>query len=196
MACLWTLIAVFTSFSAALAFRFALRGDLWWRTTALLFASLAVAISPCLVPRPAVSHRFWAALFAVGILVKQVDIFQEPCRAASMTLRSYGHYLINFFWLVLRKPPPEVSAAFDRRRAAQAVPASTAMICLCVGLFSLDFSGVPFVIEHTTKVALLVSTVVVVVNARTPADFWRRWAPPPFGVFSEASRRRRPRSDA
>jgi hypothetical protein len=200
MACLWTLIAVFTSISATFVFRLALRGGLWRRTTALLFASLAVSISPCLVPHSASPYRLLSALIAVTILVKQFDLFQQPCCATTMTLRSYGLYLFNFFWLVLRKPPPEVAASFDRRRVVQTVPASTAMICLCVGFFSLDFSGVPFVIEHTAKVALLVSTVVVVVNcaaaiwrllggaaldpmrnpalARTPADFWRRWNRP------------------
>ena len=78
---------------------------------------------------------------------------------------------------------------------------------VCNVVFSIDYSHLPFVVEHSAKVAMLVTTVALLANARartwrllggralepmlnpavarTPADFWRRWNRPAQQFFQE-----------
>ncbi len=148
-----------------------------------------------------------ASLIAITLLVKLYDLFMEPQLARSLSLRSYLAYLINGFWLVLRRKPSRAPVSRDLRQLAGAVPASLFSILLGVGLWQHDWSAVPFALEHALKVSSIVLAVVLIANAsaatwrllggkaldpmrnpiaaKTPADFWRRWNRPAQQFFNE-----------
>jgi hypothetical protein len=147
-----------------------------------------------------------AALFAVAILVKLYDLFRHPELAQRLPLSSYIAYLANWFWLVLPKEPARAPRAEDLQRLRQVIPPLLVMLGAC-WLVSLNYSDVPFAIEHTVKVSALVATIILLANgaaqvwrllggraldpmldpllATTPADFWRRWNRPAQQFFQE-----------
>ncbi len=203
----WTLFAILTSFAAALIFRLALDLNRFGRTTSWLVSSLVVAFAPWLVPETALPHRFVAALVSVAVVVKLYDLFRQPMLAQRLTLTSYVSFLVNWGWLVLRKPPPGVPVDRDSKQLVLSIPLLILLGGLCKVVFSTDFSDVPFAVEHCLKVTTLVSVVTLLANAsarawrllggralepmlnpavaRTPADFWRRWNRPAQQFFQE-----------
>jgi hypothetical protein len=207
MSWFWTLCAILTSFAAALAFRRALDWNRIGRTTAWLVSSLVTALAPWLVPDSALSRRFVPALVSVAVLVKLYDLFRQPALAQRLTLTSYVSYLANWFWLVLRRPPAIVPFHRDLKQSIDTVPLLLLMGCVCTVVFSIDYSDLPFAIEHCCKVVTLVTTVILLANfssrvwrllggnalepmrnpafAHTPADFWRRWNRPAHQFFQE-----------
>lgn len=203
----WTLCAILSSIVAAVAFRVALDWNRIGRTTAWLISSVIVALTPCVVSDTARPKRFIAALISVALLVKLYDLFSQPKLAQRLTLTSYASYLANWGWLVLRKPPPSVPADRDVKQLILAMPLLFLMGGVFNVVFSVDYSHLPFALEHSSKVAVLVITVALLANvcartwrllggkalepmlnpavARTPADFWRRWNRPAQQFFQE-----------
>jgi hypothetical protein len=207
MSWFWTLCAIISSFAIAFVFRLALDWNRTGRTTAWLISSLVVALSPWLVPATALPNRFIAALVSVALLVKLYDLYSQPILAQGLSLTSYASYLVNWGWLVLRKPPRSVPTDRDVKQLILAVPLLLLMGGICNVVFSIDYSHLPFAVEHSSKVASLVTTVALLANvsartwrllggralepmlnpavAPTPADFWRRWNRPAQQFFQE-----------
>ena len=193
-------LAPAVALAAALAFYPARRLGGRGRTWAWLACSTVAALSPCLVPLSAKPVRFVASLTAITMLVKLYDVYRQCRLAQHMSLQSYLAYLPNGFWLVLGKEPSRVPLTCDLRRLTWVTPAFLSTLLLGAGLWQLDWSAVPFAVEHSLKVSSVVLTVVLFGNAlavvyrllggraldpmknpiaaRTPADFWRRWNRP------------------
>jgi hypothetical protein len=188
------------AFAAALSFYPVRRTGARTRTLTWLASFTAVAVSPCLVPLNSKPLRFVASLVAIALLVKLYDMYREPQLAQRMSLRSYFPYLGNGFWLVLRKQPSRMPLSGDRGRLAWAAPAALLSAVAALSLWRLDWSAVPFALEHAVKASVVVLAAVLiatalsvayrllggraldfmgnVITARTPADFWRRWNRP------------------
>lgn len=205
---LWrTAIAILLSFSSGLLFRLGLAWPAWARTTAWLSASIAVALTPCMIPLASPRHRLVASLVAIMFLVKLYDAFRRPLAARELSLREYATYLFNGFWLVVRQRPSRTRATYHWERLSVAGPLAVAAILLAVYLFSWDWTKWPFVVEHGAKVSVTVIGIAAIANslaclwrlvggdawipmenpaaAITPADFWRRWNRPVQQFFQE-----------
>jgi hypothetical protein len=177
------------------------------RTLVWLVGSVVVALCPSLIPTSSNPLRFVATLFAITLLVKLYDLFQEPRLAGRLGFWPYLAYLPNGFWLVLRREPSQVPRARDVRRLAGMFLASCISLVLGVGLWRQEWSAVPFAFEHALKASTVVLAVALIGNglaaayrlvggqaldpmgnlvaARTPADFWRRWNRPAQHFLSE-----------
>jgi MBOAT, membrane-bound O-acyltransferase family len=193
-------LAPAVALAAALAFYPARRPGCQIRTSVWLASSVVVALSPCLIPLTAKPLRFVASLLAITLLVKLYDVFREPGLAERLDLQSYLAYLPNGYWLVLRREPGRMPVTRDLRRLGWAGPASLLSLLWCAILWRLEWSTVPFAIEHALKVSAVIFAVVLIGNASaaayrllggtaldpmgnpitatTPAEFWRRWNRP------------------
>jgi hypothetical protein len=207
MALLWTFLALVVIYSAALAFRPALRCGPRGRFTAWLIASLVAGLAPALVPVSASVPRLFATFAAIAMLAKLYDLWRKPEPALEISAVSYLLYFMNWFWLVRGKRPPDVPTAHDRRMLIRAAPNVLVMLALTTLVFSLDWWSLPPAVEHTAKAVVLGITVIITVNAiariwrlsgasaldpmhnpaaaRTPADTWRRWNRPAQQFFQE-----------
>jgi hypothetical protein len=116
-------------------------------------------------------------------------------------------YLPNGFWLVLRRRPSQPPLNDDLRHLGVRIPAALLAISLFVILDRVNWSTIPFALEHVLKVSVLAPAVVLLTNAvaaayrllggigldfmnsplaaRTPADFWRRWNVPAQQFLNE-----------
>ncbi|SRR5579883_1886405 len=103
----WNRLAMSSAIAlaAALAFYPALRLGRRIRTLVWLFCSAIVGLSPCLIPLGATPLRSIASLLSIGLLVKLYDLNREARLARHLGLGSYLDYILNFFWLVLRREP-------------------------------------------------------------------------------------------
>ena len=187
-------------FCRALTFYPAIRLNQGQRSLVWFLTSMVVALSPCVVSLSAKPHRMIASMTAIAILPKLYDLFKTRSIIIEFTIYSYCIYMANGFWLVLRRKPGLVPLKSDYQRLAVAVPVLLIIVFAFASLFSLDWSRVPFAVEHCLKVSTLVFAVVTIGNtiaigwrllggaaldpmahpamARTPADFWRRWNRP------------------
>jgi hypothetical protein len=200
MAWLWMLAAVGASLAIGLAFRSTLGFGSRSRAAAWALASLATAMTPCLVPLGAQPQRLIAALVATALMVKLYDVFVQAKLARQMTLVAYAVYLVNWFQLVLAKKPPHGDAGSDRTHAVRFVPLGIGLLGLFVALFLVDWRSLPFALEHSLKVATLIVGISMTTSglasvwrlfggdaidpmrrpelAPTPSEFWRRWNRP------------------
>ncbi len=197
---LFTLLAVVVAYVAALAFFPAAYLPGPFRALAWLLCSIVVALSPCLVPLGSSVWRCVSTLVAIGLLTKLYDLFRSGDLALRRGIWFYLAWLANFFWLVLRRNPPTIARREDWGRLPLATIRSAACLAVLVAMFSLDWSYMPFAIEHCVKVIVTYATVVSFVqlgavayrlsggaaldpmlspaSAPTPAEFWRRWNRP------------------
>jgi hypothetical protein len=124
-----------------------------------------------------------------------------------LSLGSYFAYLPNFFWLVLRRKPRRLPLTHDIWRLGFRAPVSLLSVILVLIVYRMNWSTVPFALEHVLRVTTVVSAVIFVLNAiaavyrllggvaidpmsnpfvaSTPADFWRRWNQPAQQFFYE-----------
>ena len=203
----WFGFAFLTANAAALGLYFALRLGRSGRTIAWLLCSGVILLSPSWVPPDARALRFLICVVAVTLLWKVYDAYWEPALATTMGVGGWVAYLPNWFWFVLRRVPRERPAGQDWRRVAVELPLMVAAVALCVGLLRLDWSGVPFALEHTAKVLAFAAAMMLIgrtfaalyrrligpatdpidnpFTARTPAEFWRRWNRPFRDFFDE-----------
>ena len=213
---LWFWFAFVIANAAALGFYLALRLGRWTsassvepgRMVAWLVCSGVIVLSPCWVPADARALRFVDCVVAVTLLWKVYDAYREPALAMGRGVGGWVAYLPNWFWFVLRRVPRARSARRDWLRVAVDAPLMVAAVALCVGLLRLNWSGVPFALEHTAKVLAFAAATMLVgrtsarastgdgsarrrtrstilSTARTPADFWRRWNRPFRDFFDE-----------
>jgi hypothetical protein len=212
-------LAAALALTAAFAFYPVLRLGPRSRALAWLVCSTIVGLSPCLVPLTATPLRLLASLLAITLLIKLYDLYREAQLAVDLSLVTYLALLPNPFRLVLRKEPTRPPMIQDLLRLAFRVPAALLSVALCLILLRLDWSTVPFALEHVLKVSVAVSATVLLGNAAaagfrllgspaldmmnapliasTPADFWRRWNLPVHQflleyVFLPAGGRRNP----
>ena len=207
MAWFWFGFAFLIANAAAFGFYFALRLEPRARTIALMFCSALILLSPACVPHAARALRFLNCVVAVTLLWKVYDAYREPARAAGLGAGRWAAYLPNWFWFVLRRVPRGRSARQDWTRLATDAPLMVMAVALCVLLLRLDWSSVPFALEHTAKVVAFAIAMMLIGRtfavlyrrwvgpamepfdnpfmARTPAELWRRWNLPFRDFFDE-----------
>lgn len=183
---------------AAAAFPVLLRGGhLLWLVT---FATCALIVSaPWLVPADAPLARFIASISAAVVAIKCIDASKDVHRGRPPAWREFTGFLANPFTLVRRHLVHERRPG--RRESWLTVLAATTTGALAAtllsALFRVDWSDLPFLVEHTCKAAALMLTICAALGAaaglwrlgggtardymdqpwiaRTPAEFWRRY---------------------
>jgi hypothetical protein len=190
-------IACVVVFGAAALFYPAMRLGRRGRTAAWMVLSAVIAAAPCLPPVEMPYLRFLVSLAAFGCLLKLYDLYKHPAGGSGMSFAAYLAYLPNWFWFVRRRIPQGRPRERDLRQLAGALALTAAGVAGVLFLFRLDWSRVPFAVEHCVKVMAVFLVAVQVARAtsaafrllgagaldttsnpfaaRTPADFWRRW---------------------
>jgi len=198
----WNRLAIASAIAlgAALSYYPALRLSHKGRTLVWLVSSATVGLTPCLISVDANPARITATLLSVGLLPRLYDLHKEGRFSLRLSPWSYVVYLLNYFWLVLRREPSRPLIVHDIRCLALSAPTALLSVMLCILLYRLNWSTIPFAIEHVLKVSGVVSVVVFTGNASavvyrllggialdpmanpifapTPAEFWRRWNRP------------------
>jgi hypothetical protein len=176
------------------------------RIVAWLACSIAVGLTPCLLPA-ATPARTVSSLVAIGLLAKLYDVYQSGDLMRGRSFLWYLAWLPNDFWLALRREPPERPRAEDVRKLPRAAIQGAAAAGVVVVVFWYDWSTWPFFLEHCIKTVTAYAGVAAGTNlwatlwrlsggraldfmespilAATPADFWRRWNLPVHAYFSE-----------
>jgi hypothetical protein len=185
--------------AAALAFYPAMNWRPGLRRTAWIGCTVVVALSPGAVPVRSV-WRMAAGLVAVALLLKLYDLERAAARGLRLNFRSYLAYLPNWFWMVRRRPARCGPQPGDVGALSSNGAIGAAGIAAIIATRWVNWTGVPFLIEHAVKVGALVLTMIFASNALasafrlcgscgmvpmrnplaavTPADFWRRWNRP------------------
>jgi hypothetical protein len=169
------------------------------RARLLLALSVLIAASPALVQSDAKLARFAAALVAVVMLVKLYDLHVSAERNDRLSFGAHIVWLLNWFSIVHRKvdAEPRPPRAEDGRRLLVAASGCLGGSLLLVWAFRVEWFGVPFLVEHSTKTLALFLALVPGASAlcaaarllggrareymdnpfiaRTPAEFWRRY---------------------
>jgi hypothetical protein len=145
-------------------------------------------------------ERFLATLLSIGLVPKLYDLHKAARFGLHLSPWSYVAYLLNFFWLVLRREPSRPLMIHDLRCMGLRTPAALLSVALCILLYRLNWSTIPFALEHVLKASGVGSAVAFTGNALavvyrllggialdpmanplfapTPAEFWRRWNRP------------------
>jgi hypothetical protein len=162
-------------------------------------ACLLIVLSPWLIPAELPMLRFLASISAAMLAFKVIDVSLDLKQQRSVAWREYADFLSNPFTLVRR------SLRYERRPSQRenllgllggALGCAVA-IAVLMGLFQFDWSHVPFLVEHVSKVTALMLVIAFGLSgavaiwrftggtardfmdrpfiARTPADFWRRY---------------------
>ncbi len=184
--------------AAVIGFRFIARKGRIGRV-ALIITSLAILLSPCLIPAGRPLPRFLAAVVAVAVAVKLFDLRHDVRRGDTPGWSTFLGFLANPFIHVRRCLPaePQPSVQTDLQRLAAGTVGLLAGAYLLYVLFQVDWDRFPFLVEHLSKVAAfflaVFSGLALLVSgwrllggrgrdymanplaARTPADFWRRY---------------------
>jgi hypothetical protein len=172
------------------------RGRRW---AVLAVPTVLVLLTPLLIPSERRFSRFLAMVLAVTMAVKLGDLHIGARLGFLPGWRTYLLSLPNLSMIVLRKRDDEARPDWrhDAARLARFTPGFAAGLLMLIGAFQVDWSQLPFALEHCVKVLafflMLVSftamsasflrllgfrTVEPMDNpfaARTPADFWRRY---------------------
>jgi hypothetical protein len=166
---------------------------------ALLGGCLLIALSPWLIPANQPLPRFLAAMSATLIAIKVIDAWLELRMRSPLVWKDFLAFLAHPFVLVRRCLPRErpVPRNANLSRLVLGTMGGAIGIALLNVLFSVDWQGWPFLLEHTSKVTALMVAIVSGLSAsaalwrlsggatreymdhpfaaRTPADFWRRY---------------------
>jgi MBOAT, membrane-bound O-acyltransferase family len=162
-------------------------------------ACLLIALSPWLIPAELPMLRFLASISAAMLTLKVIDVSLDLRQLRMVTWKEYVDFLSNPFTLVRRTlanercPSPKENLLGLLRGSLTCAVA----VAVLVGLFRLDWSSVPFLIEHVVKVTALMLAIASGLTgaaaiwrlsggtardfmdrpfiARTPAEFWRRY---------------------
>jgi len=203
----WFWCAFAIANTSAWAFYFSIQRSRPWAMIAWLLCSGVIVLSPYAIPPSARALRFWLASWPSRCFGKFYDAYSQPAFAAKIGVGGWVAYLPNWFWFELRRVPRAQPPALDWRQVAVSGPLMIAAVALCAGLLTLDWTGVPFLVEHTAKIVAFAMAMMLIgrtfaalyrrlvgpasdpINnpfaARTPAEFWRRWNRPFRDFFDE-----------
>lgn len=170
------------------------------RLVGLGVALLAVFACPLII-RPAAGFlRLGAAVNAVMVAVKLIDLYLDPNQTADF--RRFLVNLSNPFCLVQRKVTgrPRPPWQLDLLRFVLLAAAGTIALLALIGVFQIDWRGHHLILEHCAKVIGLFLVIALVANAfsslyrliglpalnfsgnfflaGTPAEFWRLYNQP------------------
>lgn len=162
-------------------------------------ACLLIVLSPWFIPAELPMLRFLASISAAMLAFKVIDVSLDLKHQRSVDWNEYVAFLFNPFTLVRR------SLRHERRPSQKenllgllgGTLGCVGAIALLMGLFRVDWSHVPFLVEHVGKVSVLMLAIAFGLSsaaaiwrftggtardfmdrpfiARTPADFWRRY---------------------
>ena len=169
------------------------------RLAAFLALGTVVVLAPLLVPLHATVARTLCTGFAVVLLFKMWDLHAGALRGRRTSIRDGLTFYINVFHLVSRKHGLEQQPSGDRN-AQDLSLGLLGVVSTCAivwWLMEFDWTGVPFVFEHSLKAPAfflfavaffqtcvaftrLIGGYVLTFSdmpwiARTPAEFWRRY---------------------
>ena len=164
-----------------------------------LAVCLPIVLSPWLVPAEDRLSRLLASISAAIVAVKVIDVWLDAKLRSAPTWQEYLAFLANPFvhvrrCLSLERHPPWRESL---RRLVMGSFGCAIGIGLLVGLFSLDWKGWPFLVEHVSKVVAFMLAIISGLtasaalwrlfggrareymdqpfSAHTPAEFWRRY---------------------
>lgn len=169
------------------------------RTAALLVLGAAVASAPLAISPDQRLVRFFAAVFAAILLMKMWDLHVGARHENRLRFRDFLAFLVNLPFLVLRRqglerqPTPRENF-LHLGLGALGIGAALGVLEL---LSRFDWSGVPFLLEHSLKATAFFVGLIAVFRlsaatarlmgsytvdpggwslaASTPAEFWRRY---------------------
>ena len=183
---------------AIAAFPLLLRCVPWLRTVAIVTCILIVS-SPWLIPTDAALLRFIASISAAVVAIKFIDVSLDARNGRVPTWSEYIEFLANPFTHVRRSLAHERRPHWQESLVTVTVASAACAIAtaLLLAIFRLDWSGVPFLAEHASKVVALMLAIASALTAaaglwrlgggtardfmdrpfiaRTPAEFWRRY---------------------
>lgn len=173
------------------------RSGFYWLVA--LGTCVLILWSPWLISEESPLLRFLASISGAMLALKVIDISVEVRSRRKVTLRDYFDFITNPFTLVRRalpnerRPPPKENLL----RLLASSTSCAAAIAVLVGLFKVDWSNLPFLLEHAGKVTALMLAIDSGLAAaaamwrlgggtardfmdrpfaaHTPADFWRRY---------------------
>ncbi len=173
------------------------RGGTAWYVMAGL--GVPIGLAPCLIPANCPLPRFVAAISAVVVAVKLVDVWLDARFRTAPNWRQFVAFLGNPFVHVRRSlaREPRPSRREDGRRLVQGLLGCAVGLALLQGLFAIDWERWLWAVEHVSKVLAFMAAIVSgleaavalwrllggaardymdnPIAARTPAEFWRRY---------------------
>jgi len=194
-----TLAGFLTPYLAAgAAFPLLLRGlpSLW---IVSLGTCILIVWAPWLIPADAPLLRFVASVSAAVLAIKVIDVSVDVRQGRVPTWNEYIEFLVNPFThvrrsLVHERRPPQRENLLTVVAGLITFAIATAMLD---GLFRVNWSNLPFLAEHASKVVALMLAIISALRcaaalwrlgggtardfmdrpffARTPAEFWRRY---------------------
>jgi MBOAT, membrane-bound O-acyltransferase family len=201
--------AIAIALAVACSFQPALRLPKGRRLVVLAGLGLIVLLTPLLIAPDRKFGRFLAAILAVALAVKLVDLHLGAERGDRPGFRDVFTFLINLTSVVRRKladePRPGFRANLSRFAAMTlaAVPGGL----LFAACYRVEWRSIPFAFEHSAKVLAFFLLLVPAGAAgaaiwrllggwtrepmdnpfasTTPADFWRRYNRPAQQFFLE-----------
>jgi hypothetical protein len=162
-------------------------------------ACLLIASSPWLIPAEFSMLRFLASISAAMLIFKVIDVALDLKRLRRVAWQEYFDFVTNPFTLVRRSLGNErrPSQKENLSRLLIGAMGCAASLAVLSGLFRLDWSDVPFLVEHVGKVTALMLAIASGLAscaaiwrlsggtardfmdrpfvAKTPAEFWRRY---------------------
>ena len=173
------------------------RGPVPWSIP--LGSCLLIVSSPWLVPADFLLLRLLASISAAIVAIKVIDVALDVRQRSTPTWREYFDFLINPFIYVRRCLALERRPTLHENLGSLIGGLVGCAVGLAVldGLFSVDWSGRHFLVEHVSKVVPFMLSITFGLTAaaavwrlcggtasdymdkplaaRTPAEFWRRY---------------------
>ncbi len=194
-------------YAAAVAFFFARGWKAGARSVAFVLLGVIVLGSGLWLEVENVAARYVVAgLLLIIFLLHMWDLHLDPDRSSRLSLRAYMVFLSDFAWSVARVGDGYGVGLPFQRRAVDAVKYVTGLglvSVVTVGVFKVNWTACPFLLEHAVKSTCLAAWTLWVFQANTalwrlagapaaffatrsvlgahsPADFWRRWNRPMY----------------
>ncbi len=183
---------------ALAAYPFMVRRDFFARITPVA-ACLSIVGSAWLISADKPMLRFVAAISAAMLALKVIDVALDLRQGRMPSLKHYLEFLANPFTLVRRSLALERRPPFneDLLNLIGGSGGCAIGMALLFALFAVDWSTLHFLVEHVSKVLVLMLAIACGLTAaaaawrlsggsardfmdaplaaRTPADFWRRY---------------------
>ena len=184
----------------AVGFGLALRTELMWRAALLAVLTAAILLLPLMVPAEYPIHRAAVVFVCVFTVLKLFDVHLATKIECAPSWTAYLAFVVHPFTLVQRKLADELQPPLRRNLVClvRGLAVSLAGLAGCLRVWRVDFTNVPFALEHVVKTIVLMALVYGVTEvitsvwrllggrarshlhnfflARTPADFWRRYS--------------------